>query len=894
MRPTAALQQLLAVEMEAALPTEPTVAESAAGWSYYSRPGHDGAPVYCRCRLLPDEHQEQQQQPPPLQQPQHGEESEEVLLDTSPWGYVGAMKVSPCHQLLAFTAADEADGFGAHVKDLRTGRVSTHPMLGAVVSLDWGEQVAGGGAIALYFTTPDELMRSCRVERLRVEKWPAEEKGLLGAPGGAAGSSWGVAPGSAHDVVLTEADDAFFVDVRCSKDGAAMVISVASKVATEVHVLPSRAPPPRDGVAPPAPVKLAPRRAGVDYFVEHAAGVNAFLVLTNAPELAGAAGGGGGDGVGGGEYALACVDSEMLLSEAVTAAAAAEEEDAAAAVAPPLAEWRVLAKANASVAVADMDVVRGHVAAPLRNDYHGCCCCLYESFDGLPRVRVLQLSRQLEGGRAGGAGGRGIVSVDASRTFLLSGEPAAASGERARVGGGGRSTRTRGISAAQRRRKQQRATGVSAKAAAATATKATKAAHAAAAAAAAAPPASDREVRVPTGGELGVCALIPGVNADYRATSLRFGLSGPLVPQQLYDLELGGSWALDELPRQGPSPFGSSAGGGASGADGDGDGDGGVLEASFHRRFATSADGVAVPLSLVRCGDAQRLQSEAAGPPRRPRVLLLGYGSYGTSLDVGFSPEHVALLRRGWTLAFAHVRGGGELGRAWYDAGRGARKRRAVDDFLSCMEALVAGGHCAAGDLAVKGASAGGVLVGAALNELPELLGAAVASVPFVDVLGAMRDEGLPLTIHERDEWGHLPPLQSRAHDGGGGDHGLVGGAAAAVALAAVQSYDPYFNVLQGLAAAGRGSGGGGGARDVPVLVTTALDDSHVPFWGPLKWVAALREARQCSPSPTAAAPVLLRVGDDGGHYGAAGLSGQLADAAFEQAFLLASMGDER
>jgi hypothetical protein len=803
------------------------------------------------------------------------------------------MKVSPCHQLLAFTAADEADGFSAHVKDLRTGRVSTHPTLGAVVSLDWGEQVTGGGAIALYFTTPDELMRSCRVERLRVEKWPEKEpeKEPHGAAGGGAGLSWGVAPGSAHDVVLAEADDAFFVDVRCSKDGAAMVISAASKVATEVHVLPSGAPPPRDGVAPPAPVKLAPRRAGVDYFVEHAAGVGAFLVLTNAPELAGGAGGGGGDGVGGGEYALACVDSEMLLSEAA---------DAAAAFAPPLAEWRVLAKANASVAVADMDVVRGHVATPLRDDHHGCCCCLYESFDGLPRVRVLQLSRQLESGRAGGDGDRGIVSVDASRAFLLSPEPAAASGEGARVGGSGRlgrNTRTRGISASQRRRKQQRATGVSAKAAAATATKATQAANAAAAAAAALP-ASDREVRVAMGGELSVCALIPGVNADYRATSLRFGLSGPLVPQQLYDLELGGSWALDELPRQGPSPFGSSAGGGASGGDGDGNGDGGLLEASFHRRFATSADGVAVPLSLVRCGAAQQLHSGAG--PRRPRVLLLGYGSYGTSLDVGFSPEHVALLRRGWTLAFAHVRGGGELGRAWYDAGRGLRKRRAVDDFLSCMEALVAGGHCAAGDLAVKGSSAGGVLVGAALNELPELLGAAVASVPFVDVLGAMRDDGLPLTIHERDEWGHLPALQGARGGGGGGDQGLVGGAAAAAAaLAAVQSYDPYFNVLQGLAAAGRGngngsgSGGGAGARDVPVLVTTALDDSHVPFWGPLKWVAALREARRCSPSTTAAAPVLLRVGDDGGHYGAAGLGGQLADAAFEQAFLLASMGDE-
>ena len=258
------------------------------------------------------------------------------------------------------------------------------------------------------------------------------------------------------------------------------------------------------------------------------------------------------------------------------------------------------------------------------------------------------------------------------------------------------------------------------------------------------------------------------------------------------------------------------------------------------RLWATGADGVQIPVSVV-----SRRDTIWPAP-----CLLYGYGAYETSLDPGFSVPRLSLLDRGVVVAYAHVRGGGELGRAWYTQGRLAAKPTTFADFVAVGRHLVSAGVVAAGRLAARGASAGGLTVGAAINLAPDLFCAAQVGVGFLDPLTAMLAEDLPLTITERDEWGD--PVADPA------------------AFATIAGYSPYGNI---------------GAGPYPdILATAALHDQRVSASEPAKWVAALR-AR-----PDASGQVLLRV-ELGGHQGATGRYQAWRDEGYELAWLLDRLG---
>jgi oligopeptidase B len=258
------------------------------------------------------------------------------------------------------------------------------------------------------------------------------------------------------------------------------------------------------------------------------------------------------------------------------------------------------------------------------------------------------------------------------------------------------------------------------------------------------------------------------------------------------------------------------------------------------RLWATGDDGVQIPVSVV-----SRRDTIWPAP-----CVLYGYGAYETSLDPGFSVARLSLLDRGVVVAYAHVRGGGELGRAWYMQGRLAAKPTTFADFVAVGRHLVSAGVAAEGRLAARGASAGGLTVGAAINLAPDLFCAAQVGVGFLDPLTAMLAEDLPLTITERDEWGD-PVADPEA-------------------FATIAGYSPYGNI------------GTGSYPDI--LATAALHDQRVSASEPAKWVAALR-AR-----PDASGQVLLRV-ELGGHQGATGRYQAWRDEGYELAWLLDRLG---
>ena len=261
------------------------------------------------------------------------------------------------------------------------------------------------------------------------------------------------------------------------------------------------------------------------------------------------------------------------------------------------------------------------------------------------------------------------------------------------------------------------------------------------------------------------------------------------------------------------------------------------------RLEATAGDGVRVPISLVYPVDFPRDGS-------RP-LLLTGYGSYGMGLDPGFSTARLSLLDRGFAVAIAHVRGGDELGRGWYEDGKLDKKPNTFSDFVACAEHLVAERWTAPGRIAVEGGSAGGMLVGAVLNRRPDLWGCALALVPFVDVLNTMMDASLPLTPIEWPEWGN--PLEDEW------------------AFRTILSYSPYDNVTA--------------QAYPPMFVRAGIADPRVTYWEPAKWVAKLRATK------TDANTLVLRTNMDGGHFGASGRYDELKERAEEFAFLLGCFG---
>ena len=261
------------------------------------------------------------------------------------------------------------------------------------------------------------------------------------------------------------------------------------------------------------------------------------------------------------------------------------------------------------------------------------------------------------------------------------------------------------------------------------------------------------------------------------------------------------------------------------------------------RLEATAADGARVPLSIVYPVDFAR---DGSAP-----LLLTGYGSYGMGLDPGFSTSRLSLLDRGFAVAIAHVRGGDELGRGWYEDGKLEKKPNTFADFIACAEHLVAEGWTSAGRIAIEGGSAGGMLVGAVLNQRPDLWGCALALVPFVDVLNTMMDASLPLTPIEWPEWGN--PLEEER------------------AFRTILAYSPYENVTA--------------QAYPPLFVRAGIADPRVTYWEPAKWVAKLRATK------TDDHPLVLRTNLDAGHFGASGRYDELEERAEEFAFLLSCFG---
>ena len=259
------------------------------------------------------------------------------------------------------------------------------------------------------------------------------------------------------------------------------------------------------------------------------------------------------------------------------------------------------------------------------------------------------------------------------------------------------------------------------------------------------------------------------------------------------------------------------------------------------RIWATAQDGERVPISLVRRRD---VATDGQAP-----LYLYAYGSYGIPLPASFSSHRLSLLDRGVVVALAHIRGGGDLGKRWHDAGRMMKKRNTFTDFVACAEHLLTAGYGSRGRLVIEGASAGGLLMGAVTNMRPDLFRAVLMNVPFVDVINTMLDETLPLTVGEFEEWGN--PGEKAAYE-------------------YMRSYCPYTNLKAGEYPA--------------ILARTSLNDSQVMYWEPAKYVARLRTLK------TDRRPLLLEINMAAGHGGASGRYDRLREIAFDYAFILWQM----
>lgn len=262
------------------------------------------------------------------------------------------------------------------------------------------------------------------------------------------------------------------------------------------------------------------------------------------------------------------------------------------------------------------------------------------------------------------------------------------------------------------------------------------------------------------------------------------------------------------------------------------------LDYLSHRLMVKAGDGAQIPVSLVY---HKNTPVDGTSP-----CLLYGYGSYGYSMDPGFSLARISLLDRGFVFAIAHIRGGEEMGRHWYDNGKLLHKKNTFHDFIDCGKALVDKKYAAPDELFAMGGSAGGLLMGAVINMAPEMWAGIIAAVPFVDVVTTMLDESIPLTTGEFDEWGN--PKDKKYYD-------------------YIKSYSPYDNVE---------------AKDYPpMLITTGLHDSQVQYWEPAKWVARLRILK------TDQNPLLLHTNMEAGHGGASGRFRRFREIALEYSFLL-------
>ena len=318
-------------------------------------------------------------------------------------------------------------------------------------------------------------------------------------------------------------------------------------------------------------------------------------------------------------------------------------------------------------------------------------------------------------------------------------------------------------------------------------------------------------------------ASSPAQNREYDTSKFRYGYQSFITPRSVfeYDMATGKSILLKqkEVPGYDRTKY------------------------QVEQIYAPASDGVKVPISVVHLKGAKM---DGTGP-----LYLAGYGSYGYPFDITFNSDRFSLIDRGVVVAVAHIRGGGEMGKAWHDDGRMMHKKNTFTDFIASAEYLVKQGYGSKDRLVIEGRSAGGLLMGAVLNMRPDLFHAALVGVPFVDVINTMLDESLPLTVSEFEEWGN--PKQKPAFD-------------------YMISYSPYDNIE---------------AKIYPnMLVRTSFNDSQVMYWEPAKYVAKMRAVRTDHNS------LILKTNmNPAGHGGASGRYDRLHEEAFDYAYFLTQMG---
>ncbi len=316
------------------------------------------------------------------------------------------------------------------------------------------------------------------------------------------------------------------------------------------------------------------------------------------------------------------------------------------------------------------------------------------------------------------------------------------------------------------------------------------------------------------------------VNREFVTAAFRYSYQSLVSPASVYDYTVATGTSILLKQQEVPGGFDST-------------------RYASERVWIDAEDGVRVPVSLVYRRDS--FDRNGTSP-----LYIYGYGSYGYPLPIGFSPARLSLLDRGVVIAYAHIRGGGEMGDPWHDAGKMMVKRNTFSDFIAATEQLVAQGYGAKNRVAIEGGSAGGLLMGAVVNQRPDLFRVVLSHVPFVDVMNTMLDASLPLTVAEYEEWGN--PNEPEA-------------------FAYMRSYSPYDNLKA--------------AAYPAMLVKTSLNDSQVMYWEPAKYVARLRTLK------TNDTPLLLHINMDAGHGGASGRYDYLKEIAFDYAFLLTQLGVE-
>jgi oligopeptidase B len=313
-------------------------------------------------------------------------------------------------------------------------------------------------------------------------------------------------------------------------------------------------------------------------------------------------------------------------------------------------------------------------------------------------------------------------------------------------------------------------------------------------------------------------AVSPWWHQHYRSAVVRMVYTTPITPATTYDYDMQTrAFTIVKQDRVGGRPH---------------------HPADYHleRVNATASDGTLVPLTIVR---HRSVVCDGSAP-----ALLIGYGSYGVNLGVNFSAERLSLLERGFVLAFAHIRGGGEMGREWYLHGKLLHKQNTFSDFICCAEYLIAQRYTQSSRLACFGRSAGGLLMGAVVTQRPELFAACIAGVPFVDVINTMLDSSIPLTVPEYEEWGNPHDPQFFAY---------------------MLAYSPYDNTRV--------------ANYPAILMTAGFNDPRVQYWEPTKWIAKLRHL-------TPDGRYYLATDMMAGHAGKSGRYDAVQDRALEYAFL--------